>query len=117
MTSQAVPRGILPGFARSLGTPALVSAGLVLPFVVLQSMNRRGSDDDFPVTVFVLMWLLAFLFAVISAPIVRGLSARRSAPAVRLVLPRAALLIFIAWLLVSLTADQLPCFLGVPNCD
>ena len=25
--------------------------------------------------------------------------------------------LFIAWLRVSIVVDQMPCFLGVPNCD
>jgi hypothetical protein len=33
------------------------------------------------------------------------------------VLPRIATLIFIAWMWVAVVLDQMPCFLGVPNCD
>lgn len=100
-----------------LGIPALVSSTLVLPFAILEVMNRRGFQEGFPVALFGLLWLLPFSFVLILTPIVRDLTARRSDLAPRLLLPRAALLIFIAWFWVSVTADQLPCFLGVPNCD
>lgn len=102
---------------RSLRTPAIISSGLVLPFMILEWINRRGLPEGFPVALFGVMWVLPFSFTLISTPIVRSLSARSRDLVARLVLPRAILLIFIAWLWVSITADQLPCFLGVPNCD
>lgn len=107
----------LPGLARSVRTPALVSSALVIPFIVLESINRRGFHEEFPIVLFGLMWLLPFSFALISTPVVRGLMARSRGLVARRLLPKAVLLIFIAWLWVSLTVDQMPCFLGVPNCD
>jgi hypothetical protein len=32
-------------------------------------------------------------------------------------LPSASFLILMAWLWVGILLDQMPCFLGVPNCD
>ena len=103
--------------ARSVRTSALISSALVIPFIVLESINRRGFHEGFPIALFGLLWLLPFSFALISTPIIRGISARSNGRVARRLLPKAVLLIFIAWLWVSITADQMPCFLGVPNCD
>ena len=107
---------ILTRVLRKLRTPALTSSALVLPFLVFESVNRRGFREGFPVALFGFLWLLTFTF-VLLLPIVRSLSARTRYGVPRLLIPRAVLLIFIAWLWISVTADQLPCFLGVPNCD
>jgi hypothetical protein len=63
------------------------------------------------------MWLLPLSFILIVMPIVRNLAGNRNlANRVRL-LPRIALATLIAWLWIGLILDQMPCFLGVPNCD
>lgn len=116
MTPRAVEGRIVPSVLRRLGTAAVASAATVLPFGILESMNRRGLPDAFPVALFVFLWLLPFSFALLLMPVVRALAARRRNPGAR-VLVGAVLLIFIGWLWVSITVDQLPCFLGVPNCD
>jgi len=64
------------------------------------------------------MWLLLLSFIVILMPILRSVPAgNRNMPNPLSVLPRIVLLILIGWLWVSLVLDQMPCFLGVPNCD
>ena len=83
--------------------PAVAAFALVLPFVLLEAVNR-GVDRNFPVVLFALMWLLASAFvAILMRPSRWWL--------------RAALLIPIAAFWVGLVVDQMPCFLGVPNCD
>jgi hypothetical protein len=93
---------------RNLRMPAIVSAMLVLPFMVLEAVNRRRFDDDLPAALFVVMWLLLFLFGGTLLTRPRG----RVLLAAKLV---GLLAIGSIW--VSLVFDQLPCFLGVPNCD
>ncbi len=105
------------GVARRFRTPELVGFAVVLPFLILELVNRRGLQESFPVVLFGLLWLLPFTFVLIVMPVVRGLSARSRGVVARLLLPRAVLLTFIAWFWIALIADQLPCFLGVPNCD
>jgi hypothetical protein len=108
-------RANIPG---NLKTPAIVSSLLVLPFMILELVNRRGFNEGFPIALFGLMWLLPLAFVAILMPILGSLPAgnRNMQRAIKL-LPRIALLIVIAWLWVGLTLDQMPCFLGVPNCD
>ena len=54
----------------------------------------------------------------ILAPIVRDVRAGEKDKIKPIsILLRVALLILIAWLRVAIVLDQMPCFLGVPNCD
>ena len=120
MSGEAAPpqmRHNRVAMARRLRAPALVGFALVLPLMILEWINTRGFHEGFPIVLFGLLWLLSFLFTLISTPIVRALSARSRSLTAQRLLPRAVLLIFIAWFWVSVTADQMPCFLGVPNCD
>lgn len=115
MNPPAVPGRIVPGSWRRLATAAIAGTVTVLPFGILEWINRRRLPGDFPVALFVFLWLLSFSFALVLVPVVRGLAARRRNPGAGVLL--GALLIFIGWLWVSISADQMPCFLGVPNCD
>jgi hypothetical protein len=98
------------------GVAGLISTALVLPFVVLELINRRSFQEGFPLVLFVFMWLLTLAFALVLLPIVRRPQTDNKTSLVRL-LPRVAFLILVASLWVSLVVDQMPCFLGVPNCD
>lgn len=103
---------------RSLRTPALISSVLLLPFVTLELLNRRGFHEDFPIVLFGLMWLLPLSFILIASPVVRTLPAGNRSPASRpSVLLRTILVVLIACFWAALVIDQMPCFLGVPNCD
>ena len=109
----------IPGNERSsLKTAAIVSAALMLPFVVLESVNSPNAVTGLPVVLFVFMWVLAFAFVAILIPLPRNLHVNRwTAPHVVGVLSRIAVLALLGFMWVSVTADQMPCFLGVPNCD
>jgi hypothetical protein len=96
----------------------MVSSVLVLPFIVLELVNRRSYHEGFPIPLFGLTWLLPLSFMLIATPIVRSLSAGRSSLSNRLsLLAGVILLVLIAWLWVGIIIDQMPCFLGVPLCD
>lgn len=104
---------ILQENSRSLKTAAIVSSLLLAPFIILESVTTRGFTRGFPAALFIFMWVLGLSFVGILHNVAAG---RRSAPNFMLVLKGGAL-IFIAWMWVSLIVDQMPCFLGVPNCD
>lgn len=99
---------------------ALISSILVLPFGILQFLfnpveTQNGLDL---IVLFGLMWLLPFSFIVMVKRMVRTAKAGTpiTARPMYLFLSVACLaLLATAW--VSLVMDQLPCFLGVPNCD
>ena len=99
---------------------ALISFILVLPFALLESLNSTITKQNAPglIVLFGLLWLLPVAFIVILVPIVRTVRAGNSLMAnpINLLL-RVTFLALIAWFWGSLFIDQLPCFMGVPNCD
>jgi len=102
----------------SLRSPALISLLLVLPFVILELVNRRNFNEDFPFPLFIFMWLLPVLFILTLMPIVRSVRAGNSITANPIIfLIRVAVLSFLLWMWFAIVIDQMPCFLGVPNCD
>jgi len=102
----------------NLRSPALISFLLVLPFMVMELINRRSFNEGFPIPLFAVMWLLPMLFILTGMPIVRNLLAGNSiiASPVNLLI-RVVILVFIAWMWAGILIDQWPCFVGVPNCD
>jgi hypothetical protein len=99
-------------------SPAIIGFILVFPFMILELVNRRNFPESFPIVLFGLLWLLPMLFIVTVMPIVRNVRAGNSiiANPINLLL-RVAFLVLIAWMWVGILIDQMPCFLGVPNCD
>ena len=105
-------------FLANIKTPMVVSFLLVLPFIMLELINRRTFNDGFPVALFVILWLLPAIFILILTLIVRSARAGNNVMANPVsLLIRVVLFAILAFLWVSLLNDQMPCFLGVPNCD
>lgn len=113
----------------NLSSAAIISFLLALPFMILEFMfkvvNRLGALSlrnvlDLTV-VFGLLWLLPVVFIVILMSIVRNVRAGNSTMAnpanLLFLLSRVAILALIAMFWGGFLIDQLPCFLGVPNCD
>ena len=102
----------------NLRSPALISLAFVVPFMIMELVNRQNFNKDFPVPLFIMMWLLAVIFIVILMPIVRNVRMGNSLMAHPInLLFRVLFLNLTAWMWISLLSDQLSCFLGVPNCD
>jgi hypothetical protein len=103
-----------------LRSAALVSFILVLPLATLESLNQTMTRQNAPglFVLFGLLWLLPTAFIVTLMPVVRSVRAGHSLTANPLnLLLRVASLALIAVLWGGLLADQMPCFMGVPNCD
>ena len=98
--------------------PALISLLLVIPFMVMEVVNRREFNEGFPIPLFVMMWALPLIFILIATPIIQNMRPGNNIMAhpVNLLL-RVIVLILVAWFWAVLLIDQMPCFLGVPNCD
>jgi len=109
---------IMQAILINLKAPVLISSILVIPFMVMEVVNRRSFNEGFPIPLFVFMWVLPMLFIVTLMPIVRNVRTGNSL-IVRPVslLIRVVILVFIAWMWTSILIDQMPCFLGIPNCD
>lgn len=100
---------------------AIISLLLMLPLALLELVNRRSYQEGFPIPLFGLFFLLPMLFMVILTSMARDVQAgshRMTTPVQLLwLLSRVALLALIAVAWGGMLMDQLPCFLGVPNCD
>jgi hypothetical protein len=100
--------------------PAIVSSILLLPFMALELINRQAfrAREGFPIMLLVVLWLWPMAFFLILVPAIRNVRAGNNSRVhlISLVFS-AATLFFIVWLWSSLILDQMPCFLGVPNCD
>lgn len=102
----------------SLRLPAVITSIIVLPFMLLELINRRDFHEDFPFPLFGILWLLQVIFILVLMPIVHKVRAGQSIMVnpVNLLL-RASFLILITSLWIGIILDQMLCFLGVPNCD
>ena len=106
--------------AISLKSAALISLILVLPFAILEALNNTITGRNGPglIVLFSLLWLLPTAFILILVPVVRAVRGgdRVMAHPVSLLL-RVAFLASIAMMWGGILIDQMPCFMGVPNCD
>jgi len=103
---------------RNLRLPAIIGLVVILPFMVLEYVNRREFHEGYPLQLFGILWLLGTGFVFTLLPIVRGMRAGKSL--LRSPIGQAfkvALLIVFAWIWIGVVMDQMRCFLGVPNCD
>lgn len=90
----------------------------VLPFAVMEIVNLGGIPDPFPYTIFLYLWLMFALFFISLFALLRVAKSRvnkqERLPALLL---NALVLIFTIMSIGTVLVDQMPCFLGVPNCD
>ena len=105
---------------KDLGLAAIISFVLVLPLAILEVVNNTVTTENVSglILLFGVMWLLPTAFIVILMSIMRSKKAGNplvSKPITLLL--RVASLVLIASVWVWGLIDQLPCFLGVPNCD
>lgn len=56
----------------NLGSSTLVSFLLILPFMIMEVVNRRNFNEDFPLILFGGLWLNLVVLSLILLPIVRG---------------------------------------------
>ena len=102
----------------SLRLPALISLLLVLPFMILELVNRRNFNEGFPFPLFGFLWALPIIFIVTLTPIVQTVRTGNSVMVKPIsLLLRVIFLAFPVWMWFGIVIDQMPCFLGVPNCD
>lgn len=98
--------------------PVILSALLALPFMLLEWFNRREYHENYPVGLFIILWLLPLIFIYSLAAIFRSMRAGNKTIQHRLArLLWVAVAILMIWLWAGTVADQMPCFLGVPVCD
>lgn len=102
----------------NLRSPAIISFLLIIPFMIMEVVNRRNFNEGFPIPLFSILWLMPLIFIVILMPIVRSVEAGNGIMANPLSLfLRAIFLVLLAWMWISIVKDQIPCFCDLPNCD
>ena len=105
-------------FLTSFRIPAMVSFILVIPFIIMEVVTTQDINAIFNAPLFGILWLLLMIFMLILLPIVRDVSAGNKLTAKPVILVfRVMLIILIALAWGGIVADQMPCFLGIPNCD
>jgi hypothetical protein len=106
----------------TFGAAALMSLILVVPFVVLELWYNTNSPTPqysrFPTELFGILWFLGTVFLLTVAPVVRTVRAGDSILVHSITLLfRLVFVALVGYMWVGIIIDQLPCFLGVPNCD
>ena len=99
-------------------TATLVSTVLVAPLVYLELRYGTQSYSRFPYALFSILWLVPAAFVFAAAPLMRAVRAGKNVlerPGVLVV--RVVFLVLAALFWTGFVNDQMPCFLGVPNCD
>ncbi|MCW5875344.1 MAG: hypothetical protein KIS85_00555 [Anaerolineales bacterium] len=105
-------------FGAPLGASFLFGFLAILPFALMELVNRRDYGEDFPFVLFGSMWFMTSLLSAILIPLVRSLRAGNFSEAnLASLVIRGVLLVMISIGFVTLLADQMPCFLGVRHCD
>ena len=66
------PGDLMQTIFKPLGSSALISLLLILPFMMMEVVNRRNFHEDFPFMLFFVLWLNLFAISLILLPIVRG---------------------------------------------
>src|SRR5215207_2690828 len=99
--------------------PAAVSSVVVLSFVILEYVNTEGFKQvGFPAALFGLLWVLTFFLvgllqrSVLDIRSGNGFNANRAGFVLC-----AVLMIMVAVMWSGIVTDQIPCFIGVANCD
>ncbi|NTW12163.1 MAG: hypothetical protein HGA30_02505 [Anaerolineales bacterium] len=57
---------------KNLGLSALIGFLLVLPFMIMEIVNRRNYNEEFPFAMFTGIWLILFAINIILLPIILG---------------------------------------------
>ena len=57
---------------KTFGASALISFLFILPFIILEVVNRRRFNEEFPFNLFFVMWLNLFAISLILLPVVRS---------------------------------------------
>ena len=64
---------IMQTILKTIGSPVLVSLLLIFPFMIMEVVNRRNFNEDFPFVLFFGLWLNLFAVSLILLPIVRAM--------------------------------------------
>ncbi len=63
---------IMPAVLGNLSSSTVISFLLILPFMIMEAVNRQSLNEEFPFMLFFVMWLNLFAISLILLPIVHG---------------------------------------------
>jgi hypothetical protein len=66
------PGDMMQTIRRTIGSPVLIGFLLILPLMIMEIVNRRNFNEDFPTFLFFIMWFNLFAISLILLPIVRA---------------------------------------------
>jgi hypothetical protein len=66
------PGDVMQTILKTSGSSAVVGFLLILPFMIMEVVNRRNFNEDFPIFLFFVMWLNLFAISLILLPIVQS---------------------------------------------
>jgi len=66
------PGDVMQTILKTSGSSALISFLLILPFMIMEVVNRQNFNEDLPFMLFFVLWLNLFAISLILLPIVRG---------------------------------------------
>lgn len=66
------PGVIMQTIPKTFGASALIGFLLIIPLMIMEIVNRRNFQEDFPFFLFFIMWLNLFAISLILLPIVQG---------------------------------------------
>ena len=102
----------------SVAFPVILSLILLIPWIGLELINRQGMPEEFPVALFITIWFLQAIFIYFLKPVMKNpVKNNFLLQAVTSLWLRVPVLLFVGVIWSIIIVDQLPCFLGVPNCD
>lgn len=98
--------------------PLLLGLLAMLPFMIMEVVNLGRIPDPFPFAIFLYLWLMfALLIMSLSAILHLAKSKLNRKERFPALLLNALVIVFCAISIITLLVDQMPCFLGLPNCD
>ena len=98
--------------------PAILSTILTLPFMVMEWINGGQNHENFAYPLFIMLWMVSLSFFLILIQLIRQLrTAKKSRTNFTGFIIGVPALVLLAWFWGMVVVDQMPCFLGLPNCD
>src|SRR5688572_22323912 len=108
----------MKSLSNSFAFPVMLSLILLIPWVGLELINRKGMPEEFPVALFITLWFLQAIFIyLIKWGLAKPATGNRIAQTTLSLWFRVPVLLFVGLIWTIIIADQMPCFLGVANCD
>ena len=101
-----------------LRIPVVASSLLVLPLIVLEYTNQQNTNASFPFFLMGVLWLLPVIFFWLLLSSLKDYKYKENSLKNSILFwSKIVLLLIVTGLWLVILEDQIPCFLGIPNCD